>query len=55
MPEQIDLFSTSSMSAVFSYEAHVQAMLTFEAALARSEARVGILSQEGSRAYRGCM
>ncbi len=46
MPEQIDLFSTPSMSAVFSYEAHVQAMLSFEAALARSEARVGILSQE---------
>ena len=48
MPEQIDLFSTSSMSSVFSYEAHVQAMLTFEAALARSEARVGILSQEAA-------
>ncbi len=49
MPEQIDLFSTPSMSSVFSYEAHVQAMLTFEAALARSEARVGILSQEAAR------
>ena len=46
MPEQIDLFSTPSMSAIFSYEAHVQAMLLFEAALARSEARVGILSQK---------
>ncbi len=46
MPQQIDLFSTLEMSSVFSYEAHVQAMLTFEAALARSEARMGILSQE---------
>ena len=48
MPEQIDLFSTPSMSAVFSYQAHVQAMLTFEAALARSEARVSILTQEAA-------
>ncbi len=46
MAEQIDLFSTSMMSSVFSYEAQVQAMLTFEAALARAEAQVGILSQE---------
>ncbi len=46
MSEQIDLFSTPMMSSVFSYEAQVQAMLTFEAALARSEAYVGILSQE---------
>ena len=48
MPQQIDLFSTPEMSSVFSYEAHVQAMLTFEAALARSEARVGILPQENA-------
>ncbi len=46
MSQQIDLFSTPKMSSVFSYEAHVQAMLTFEAALARSEARSGILSRE---------
>lgn len=48
MAEQIDLFSTRMMSSVFSYEAQVQAMLTFEAALARSEAHVGILSQEAA-------
>jgi 3-carboxy-cis,cis-muconate cycloisomerase len=48
MPEQIDLYSTTRMSSVFSYEAHVQAMLSFEAALARSEARVGILSREAA-------
>ncbi len=48
MAEQIDLFSTLMMSSVFSYEAQVQAMLTFEAALARSEAQVGILSQEAA-------
>ncbi len=48
MPEQIDLFSTASMSSVFSPEAHVQAMLIFEAALARSEAHVGLLPQEAA-------
>jgi 3-carboxy-cis,cis-muconate cycloisomerase len=48
MPAQIDLFSTPKMSAVFSPEAHVQAMLTFEAALAHAEAHVGILSQEAA-------
>jgi len=45
MPTQIDLFSTPKMSATFSPEAHVQAMLVFEAALARAEAHVGILPQ----------
>ncbi len=48
MPEQIDLFSTAQMSAIFSHEAHVQAMLTFEAALARAETHVGILPQEAA-------
>ncbi|GAC1392760.1 MAG: 3-carboxy-cis,cis-muconate cycloisomerase [Ktedonobacteraceae bacterium] len=43
MSEPIDLFSTPSMSTAFSPEAHVQAMLAFEAALARSEARIGII------------
>jgi 3-carboxy-cis,cis-muconate cycloisomerase len=46
MLERIDsLFSTTRMSATFSPEAHVQGMLAFEAALARSEARAGIIPQ----------
>ena len=48
MSEQIDLFSTKSMSTVFSPAAHVQAMLVFEAALAHAEAHVGLLSQEAA-------
>ena len=49
MPEPIDfLFSTPAMSATFSSEAHVRGMLTFEAALARAEARAGIISQEAA-------
>ena len=44
MPERIDaLFSTTEMAAVFSLEAHVRGMLAFEAALARAEARAGII------------
>jgi 3-carboxy-cis,cis-muconate cycloisomerase len=47
MPEPIDLlFSTPGMSAAFSSEAHVRGMLAFEAALARAEARAGIIPQE---------
>ncbi|MBA2677282.1 MAG: 3-carboxy-cis,cis-muconate cycloisomerase [Ktedonobacteraceae bacterium] len=49
MSEPIDLFSTPSMSTTFSLEAHVQGMLTFEAALASAEARTGIISQEAAR------
>ncbi len=48
MSGPIDLFSTAQMSAVFSPEAHVQGMLTFEAALAHAEAQVGILSAEAA-------
>jgi 3-carboxy-cis,cis-muconate cycloisomerase len=49
MPEPIDLlFSTPGMSAAFSSEAHIQGMLTFEAALARAEARAGIIPQEAA-------
>src|SRR5438876_753338 len=49
MPEPIDLvFSTQEMSAIFSSEAHVQGMLAFEAALARAEARAGIIPQEAA-------
>lgn len=47
MPVPIDsLFTTAEMAAAFSSTAHVQGMLTFEAALARSEARAGIIPTE---------
>src|SRR6185312_10185368 len=47
MPEPIDsVFSTPAMSMAFSSEAHVQGMLLFEAALARAEARIGIIPPE---------
>jgi 3-carboxy-cis,cis-muconate cycloisomerase len=44
------LFSTPQMSTIFSPEAHVQGMLAFESALARAEARVGIIPQEAATA-----
>src|SRR6202165_110824 len=44
------LFSTPTMSAAFSPEAHVRGMLAFEAALARAEARAGIIPQEAASA-----
>src|SRR2546421_930149 len=50
MPEPIDLllFSTPNMSTTFSPESHVRGMLAFEAALARAEARAGIIPQEAA-------
>src|SRR6266849_10152079 len=49
MPEPSDLlFSTPGMAAAFSPEAHVRGMLAFEAALARAEARAGIIPQEAA-------
>jgi 3-carboxy-cis,cis-muconate cycloisomerase len=46
MSESIDaLFSTPSMSTAFAPRAHVRGMLAFEAALARAEARAGIIPQ----------
>ncbi len=49
MQEPIDLlFSTPEMSAAFSPEAHVRGMLAFEAALARAEARAGVIPQEAA-------
>src|SRR5205807_6078840 len=49
MQEPIDyLFSTPLMSVAFSPEAHVRGMLAFEAALARAEARAGIIPQEAA-------
>ena len=55
MSEPIDiLFSTAKMSAAFSSEAHVQGMLSFEAALARAEAQVGIMPLEAANAIAAC-
>lgn len=49
MPERIDaLFSTAEMADTFSLEAHVRGMLAFEAALARAEARAGIIPHEAA-------
>jgi 3-carboxy-cis,cis-muconate cycloisomerase len=42
------LFSTPQMSAAFSPAAHVRCMLAFEAALARAEARAGIIPVEAA-------
>jgi 3-carboxy-cis,cis-muconate cycloisomerase len=44
------LFSAPGMAVVFSPQAHVRGMLAFEAALARAEARVGIIPQEAATA-----
>ncbi|HJT57003.1 MAG TPA: 3-carboxy-cis,cis-muconate cycloisomerase [Ktedonobacteraceae bacterium] len=44
------LFSTPGMTAIFSPQAHVRSMLAFESALARAEARVGIIPQEAATA-----
>ena len=49
MPERIDaLFSKAEMADTFCLEAHVRGMLAFEAALARVEARAGIIPQEAA-------
>jgi 3-carboxy-cis,cis-muconate cycloisomerase len=45
MPPAELLFSTRDMTAAFSAEAHVRGMLAFEAALARAEARVGVIPE----------
>jgi len=41
------LYSTPAMLALFSGEGHVRRMLDFEAALARAEARAGVIPSEG--------
>lgn len=46
----VALFSTPAMSAVFSPRAHVRCMLQFEAALARAEARAGVIPQQAASA-----
>lgn len=43
-------FSTPAMSASFSPQAHVRGMLAFEAALARAEARAGVIPQDAASA-----
>jgi len=48
------LFSTPEMSAVFSAEAHVRGMLAFESALARAEARAGVISGSAAEAIAAC-
>ena len=51
MAEPIDLlFGTPKMSTTFSPEAQVRGMLAFEAALARAEARAGIIPREAADA-----
>ena len=44
------LFTTPEMASTFSAEAHVRQMLRFEVALARAEARVGIIPTEAADA-----
>lgn len=44
------MHSTPEMDAIFSREAHVRAMLRFEAALARAEARAGVIPYEAAAA-----
>jgi 3-carboxy-cis,cis-muconate cycloisomerase len=48
-PSGLLLFSTPSIAAIFAPQAHVRGMLAFEAALARAEARVGIIPQEAQQ------
>ncbi|MGA3310506.1 MAG: hypothetical protein ABSD08_18130 [Xanthobacteraceae bacterium] len=43
-----DIFSTEAMRRVFSDENRVQKYLDFEAALARAQARLGIIPQEAA-------
>ena len=42
------MFSTAEMAEIFSLETHVRGILAFEAALARAEARAGIIPQEAA-------
>src|SRR5437660_2486425 len=50
MGEPKELFTTPAMAAVFSAQAHVRLLLAFEAALARAEARAGVIPQEAATA-----
>jgi len=44
------LFTTPEMASVFAPRAHVRAILRFEAALARAEARAGVIPREAAEA-----
>ncbi|MEX2314534.1 MAG: 3-carboxy-cis,cis-muconate cycloisomerase, partial [Thermomicrobiales bacterium] len=46
MDQEQTLFGTPAMAAVFSGEAHVRAILAFEAGLARAQARAGVIPEE---------
>lgn len=49
MSEPADaLYTTPEMAAIWSAEAHVRGMLAFEAALARAEARAGVIPAEAA-------
>src|SRR5271165_5282748 len=48
------LFAISTMFALFLPEAHVRQMLNFEAALARAEARAGIIPHEAAQMIGAC-
>lgn len=48
------LFSTPGMAALFAPEAYTRKMLAFEAALARAEARAGVIPQEAAHAIALC-
>ena len=48
------LFGTPDMAAAFSAAAHVRGMLAFEAALARAEARAGVIPDPAADAIAAC-
>lgn len=56
MSDPLDaLYTTPAMAALFAPEEHLRRMLVFEAALARAEARVGIIPQAAAAAIEaGC-
>ncbi|GAB4130645.1 MAG: 3-carboxy-cis,cis-muconate cycloisomerase [Roseiflexaceae bacterium] len=49
-PSYTNLFTTPALAAIFSAEAHVAALLAFEAALARSAAQAGIIPAAAAEA-----
>ena len=50
MEQEQTLFGTVEMTAIFSGEAHLRAMLVFEGALARAQARAGVIPAEAADA-----
>ncbi|HUG16568.1 MAG TPA: 3-carboxy-cis,cis-muconate cycloisomerase [Thermomicrobiales bacterium] len=50
MGQTRELFAAPTMAAIFSNEAHIQAMLDFEGALARAEARAGVIPAAAAQA-----